>query len=292
MKKRTFTSICTFSVTLAVSLALLTGCGQKTEPAETSSQAVQTTAATSEASAEEGGVLLVSVNPEIEVQYDKAGLVTGVTARNEDALPILSSCKGLMGQPARAAVSQLVKAIGEAGYFVEEIEGEKRQITIEIESGSALPYDTFLDEVVADVRQCVNDNRWSSPVDVQGESDYGITDYVDTDYGPDNDGATDYNDTDYGANNDGVTDYNNADDDGAANYDDTDYGANNDGVTNYDDTDYGPNNDGVTDYNDGNTNYDDGGDNASDYQDDGNSQDDGGDSGYDNGESGDTDYDN
>lgn len=266
MKKRTFTSICTFSVTLAVSLALLTGCGQKTEPAETSSQAVQTTAATSEASAEEGGVLLVSVNPEIEVQYDKVGLVTGVTARNEDALPILSSCKGLMGQPARAAVSQLVKAIGEAGYFVEEIEGEKRQITIEIESGSALPYDTFLDEVVADVRQCVNDNRWSSPVDVQGESDYGITDYVDTDYGPDNDGATDYNDTDYGANNDGVT--------------------------NYDDTDYGPNNDGVTDYNDGNTNYDDGGDNASDYQDDGNSQDDGGDSGYDNGESGDTDYDN
>ena len=41
---------------------------------------------------------------------------------------------------------------------------------------------------------------------------------------------TDYNDTDYGPNNDGVTDYN-----------DTDYGPNNDGVTDYNDTDYGPN---------------------------------------------------
>ena len=77
----------------------------------------------------------------------------------------------------------------------------------------------------------------TSPVNVNGESNYGWSDYGDTDYGPDNDGVTDYNDTDYGSNNDGVTDYN-----------DTDYGPNNDGVTDYNDTDYGTNNDGVTDY--------------------------------------------
>ena len=52
---------------------------------------------------------------------------------------------------------------------------------------------------------------------------------------------TDYDDTDYGPNADGVTDYAEpAASTDATNYDDTDYGPNADGVTDYDDTDYGP----------------------------------------------------
>ena len=145
-------------------------------------------------------------------------------------------------------ILMLVTLIGEAGYFVEEVEGERRQITIEIEPGSALPSDAFLDEVVADVKSTVAEHSWQAPLDIENESDYGITDYVDTDYGPENDGVTDYGaDTDYGPNNDGVTDY------GA----DTDYGPDNDGVTDYDSdgaSNYGD--DGATNYgDDGATNY-------------------------------------
>ena len=217
----------------------------------------------------EGGVLFLSVNPEVAISYDADGLVTAVEARNDDGSKLLEGYTGYVGKPARQVVSELVTAIGEAGYFAEEIEGENRQIVIEIETGSALPDDAFLEEIITDVRSCVSSHNWSSPVDMRGESDYGMTDYVDTDYGPDNDGVTDYNDTDYGPNNDGVTNYDDTDygpnNDGVTNYDDTDYGPNNDGVTNYDDTDYGPNNDGVTNYddtdygpnNDGVTNYDD-----------------------------------
>ena len=225
-------SIIAIMMALVMSLACLTGCGQSA-------------AANNGTELASGGVLVLSVNPEIAVEYDENGLVTGVSARNDDAMDIISNCKGLIGKETREAVTALVSAIGEAGYFVEEIEGERRQITIEIEAGSKLPHDAFLDEVVSDVRDCVNKNNWNVPMDVENESDYGITDYVDTDYGPNNDGVTDYDDTDYGPDNDGVTDY-----------DDTDYGPNNDGVTDYDDTDYGPGNDGVTDYDDGQSNYD------------------------------------
>ena len=244
-------------ITAVLTMSLI-GCGQST-------------AGNSGTEAAAGGVLLLRINPEIAVEYDEKGTVTGVTARNDDALDIIAECQesGLIGRQTRDVMTDLVTAIGEAGYFVEEIEGEKRQIIIEIESGSELPHDAFLDEVVSDVRDCVNSNDWQSPVDVLGESDYGMTDYNDTDYGPNNDGVTDYDDTDYGPNNDGVTDYNDTDygpnNDGVTDYNDTDYGPNNDGVTDYNDTDYGPNNDGVTDYND--TDYGPNNDGVTDYDD-------------------------
>ena len=230
-----------------------------------------------ESTAEEAaGSLLLSVNPEIAVFYDRDGLVTDVEGRNRDGRDILEHYTGYEGKETRQVVRELVTAIGEAGYFVEDIDGEKRQITIEIETGSRIPHDDFLDEVVDDVQECVNSHSWNSPAEPAGETRHAQPRYDDTDYGPNNDGVTDYADTDYGPNNDGVTDYADTDygpnNDGVTDYDDTDYGPNNDGVTDYADTDYGPNNDGVTDYSytdydDGDTNYDDGGDDT-DYGDD------------------------
>ena len=215
MKKLISMICCVLALTLC-----LTACGQS--------------AASNEGgySLAKGGILILSVNPEIEIEYDENGTVTGVTARNDDALAIINSCAGLIGQPTREVVTDLVTAIGEAGYFVEEIEGERRQITLEIEPGSCLPSDAFLDDVIADIRDAVNEHDWSTPLVVEGESDFGISDYIDTDYGVDNDGVTDY--------------------EGESAYDAT---------TDCDDTDY---NDGQSDYNDGNSNYDDG---QSDYND-------------------------
>ena len=109
--------------------------------------------------------------------------------------------------------------MGKAGYLVEEIEGSPRKIVIEIEKGSRIDDKAFLDDIVLDVKKYVNENQFKASFDIEGESDYGIEQYVDTDYGIDNDGITDYNknkvnnkkvqddDSDYGPNNDGVTDY-------------------------------------------------------------------------------------
>ena len=259
MKKRISLICCVLVLTLC-----LTACGQSAA----SNEAVKSLA--------KGGVLVLSVNPEIAVEYDENGTVTGVTARNNDALAIINSCTGLIGQPTREVVTDLVTAIGEAGYFVEEIEGERRQITLEIELGSSLPNEAFLDDVIADIRDAVNQHDWSTPLVVEGESDFGISDYIDTDYGVGNDGFTDYDDTDYGPNNDGVTDYSDyGATDSQSDYNDsnTDYGDSVYGDSGYEtpavtnppatsgNTDY---DDGYSDYNDGNSNYDDG---QSDYND-------------------------
>ena len=220
------------ALAMLMGLSSLTGCsgGQRAESTavETSAEAAKAEAET-EASVEvasieneikaDGGILVISVNPEIAVEYDNSGIVTGITARNNEALTIINNCQGLIGSKTKDAVNKLVTAIGEAGYFVEEVSGQTRQITIEIEAGSSLPYDGFMDEVVEEVKTCVNDHKWAAPLEVRNESDYGITDYVDTDYGPNNDGVTDYGATDYGTTNYGTTDY------GATNYGTTNYGA-------------------------------------------------------------------
>ena len=260
---------------LALSLSLITGCGAKESAKEAVKEApavIEIAEDMKESTAEDAaGSLLLSVNPEIAVFYDRDGLVTDVEGRNRDGRDILEHYTGYEGKETRQVVRELVTAIGEAGYFVEDIDGEKRQITIEIETGSRIPHDDFLDEVVDDVQECVNSHSWNSPAEPAGETRHAQPRYDDTDYGPNNDGVTDYGDTDYGPNNDGVTDY--ADTDYGPNNDGvTDYGPNNDGVTDYADMDYGPNNDGVTDYSytdydDGDTNYDDGGDDT-DYGDD------------------------
>ena len=196
---------------LVLSIGTFAGCSAAAQSISTGSAKLAT-----------GGTLCLRVNPEIAVSYDENGNVTELVARNEAAKKILANISGYVGKPTQEVVSQLVTAIGNAGYFVEEIEGNTRKITIEIESGSSLPTGTFLSDVIAEVKKIVENHNWTTPIDVEGESLFGLTDYKDTDYGPSNDGVTDYDDTDYGPNNDGITDY-----------DDTDYGPNNDGCTDY-----------------------------------------------------------
>jgi hypothetical protein len=124
----------------------------------------------------------------------------------------LKGKEGLVGKETREVISKLVDAIGEAGYFVEEIEGEARQITIEITKGSKLPYDQFIEEVVAEVRKSVEDNNWKAPLGVKNDSDFGLADYNDKDYhsSDDDDDDTDEDDID---DDDNDTDEDDIDDD-------------------------------------------------------------------------------
>ena len=80
-------------------------------------------------------------------------------------------------------------------------------IGLEVEQGSSLPSSDFLRNIVHDSQSYVVSQNLRAPMEVIGTSNYGWTDYGDTDYGPENDGVTDYYDSDYGALNDGVTDY-------------------------------------------------------------------------------------
>ena len=156
--KKTLKSILAFGAAMIIGIACLSGCGS-----------ASTGENVSELSS--GGVIVLSVNPEISVSYDKDGNVTEVKGLNNDGRGIIESFADYEGRPCKQVVSELVTMIGEAGYFVEEIEGERRQITIEIEPGSGLPYETFFDDVVVEIRECVDSHNWSSPIDVRSDDD-------------------------------------------------------------------------------------------------------------------------
>ena len=154
-----------------------------------------------------GGTLILRVNPEFAIHYDADGMVVGAEARNDDAKAMGVDLASLEGQECRTAVSTLIARINEAGYLVEEVEGEGNTIDLEVEGGSSLPANDFLKNIVSDSQAYVIGQSKTATMQVTGSSNYGWTDYSDSDYGPDNDGVTDYYDSDYGPLNDGVTDY-------------------------------------------------------------------------------------
>ena len=256
-------------VTLATVLSLslfagLAGCGSS-QKAETGAEQSATVV---EAQAEEqGGVISLKVNPEIAVFYDENGAVTKIESRNDDGKKVITDYTGFEGKECRVVIGELVALINEAGYFVEETEGEAHQITLEIEEGSILPTENFLNTIVAEIQKYTSSEKINTPVAINGESTYGWTNYGDTDYGPDSDGVTDYDDTDYGTTSDGVTDYDdkpasasgtstntnsskNTGNSGSSNSGNTNYGN-----TNYGNTDYGSGSDGATNYDDGDSGY-------------------------------------
>lgn len=189
MKKRTFLSRLALTGMMIIGMGIFAGCSsQSSEPALSGNET---------AALVSGGTLVLRVNPEIAVEYDENGRVTAVRGKNEDGKDIVAGYQDYIGKECREVVGDLVSAIHKAGYFVEEAEGEGRKITIEIETGSVLPGDQFLEEIVTDIKQYVTDMNMSSPVVVEGETDYGVTIYDSTDYGVSAYDASPYDETPY-----------------------------------------------------------------------------------------------
>ena len=163
---------------LILCAGLMVGCAEKQEETAVltgSEAAVQ----------ESGGTLVLKVNPEIAVEYDENGKVTAVTGRNEDGKQIVEGYQDYIGKECHEVVEDLVGLIHEAGYFVEEVEGESRKITIEIETGSILPEEDFVDEIVAGVQTYVKNMQLDSPVVAGEQGGDGTTDFdiYEHDYG-------------------------------------------------------------------------------------------------------------
>ena len=286
-----------FGLTLVTALTLttLTACGNGGAAASSG------TASGSALQSGDGGsvgTVLLSVNPEIEMDYDEVGNVVALTGLNEDGKAVLASYTGYEGKPCATVVGELVDEINAGGYFDATIDGHEKNIVLKLERGSAYPNDQFLNELAEAVRLVVEADQIGSQTVALDSDDYDDTygdkgyinaaaaqNILSTQLGRDDiqfvEKEYDLDDGEYevefvldgveyeyevNAYTGKVTEM----DAEYQDYDDTDYGPGSDGitdygVTDYDDTDYGPNADGITDYDD--TDYGPNADGITDYDD-------------------------
>lgn len=144
MKKMNWKKSLTLTASAALALALLAGCGA--QPAE-------------QVSSENGavGTVLLSVNPEIEVEYDKNGLVLEIEGLNEDGKTVVKDVKDYQGKDCRTVVSELVRDIYADGYFEGTVDGHVKNIVLKLEEGSVYVSDEFLQDVVDGIREAVQE---------------------------------------------------------------------------------------------------------------------------------------
>ena len=293
MKKNSTPKLFGLALTAALALTTLTACGSPAG-ADTSQGAADNTEPVMQADAGGSvGTVLLSVNPEIEIDYDKAGNVVALTGLNADGQAVLASYTGYEGKACTAVVSELVDEINAGGYFDATIDGHEKNIVLKMERGSAYPSDQFLNDLAEAVRLVVEADQIGSQTvtldsddydDAYGDKGYinaaaaqnilstqlGRNDiqFVEKEYDLD-DGeyevefVLDGVEYEYEVN--AVTGKVAEMDVDYQDYDDTDYGPDSDGITDYDDTDYGPNADGITDYDD--TDYGPNADGVTDYDD-------------------------
>lgn len=183
MKNNIRTKLLGLALTTTMALSVLTACGSSAETASLPSLSALPSAAASsqEESNASVGTVLLSVNPEIEMDYDGHGNVTALTGRNQDAQALLSDYTGYEGRPCTEVIGELVQEISARGYFDTTVGGKERNVILKLEQGSAYPTDQFLEELAGAVRQVVAaEQNGSQPVlldqddydDVYGDKGY------------------------------------------------------------------------------------------------------------------------
>lgn len=144
---------------------LLVGCSG--DSANDSQAALSATDGTALA---DSGTLYLKVNPEIAIDYDENGKVTKIVGVNDDGSGIVDMYPDFIGKDSGLVVKDLIALIGEAGFFVEEIEGNAKKIVIELEAGSAMPGDNFLEVMASSAQSAVEEYKLNSNVEVDGET--------------------------------------------------------------------------------------------------------------------------
>lgn len=156
------------SLALAVvmAVALFSGCGAAPSTLEN--------APVPEAPAVAGRIV-VSVNPEVAVDYDAKGTVVNVEGLNEDGVYVATQYgDGYEGKETRVVVSEIVDLIYVDGYFETTVDGHDKNIIVKVDQGSELPSDDFVDVIAGDVRVVVSGHNSGSTAVTVGLGDYSF----------------------------------------------------------------------------------------------------------------------
>ena len=175
MKKNINCKSLVLALTAALALTALTACGNAAGTAGMPNDAGSSLAVMQEDDGGAVGTVLLSVNPEIEMDYDREGNVVALTALNDDGRSILESYTGYEGRACTAVIGELVDKINAGGYFDATIDGHEKNIVLKLERGSAYPNDQFLNELADAVRLVVEDDQIGSRTVTLDGDDYDDT---------------------------------------------------------------------------------------------------------------------
>ena len=75
---------------------------------------------------------MLSVNPEIQIDYNKEGKVIALAGQNEEGKGIVEAYPDYIGKNCDVVLRDLVEKINEAGYFVEDIDGNEKNIVFAV----------------------------------------------------------------------------------------------------------------------------------------------------------------
>lgn len=126
MKKNFTPKLVGLALTAALTLTALTACGNKTGTTAVPDSAGSTPDVIQAAANDSVGTVLLSVNPEIEIDYDELGNVVALNALNDDGRAVLAAYSGYEGKACTAVVSELVDEINAGGYFDATIDGNEK----------------------------------------------------------------------------------------------------------------------------------------------------------------------
>ena len=171
MKKNIHSKLFGLTLTAALALTTLGACGSSVETAALPQPPSQTASLQEENSGSIGTVLL-SVNPEIEMDYDDGGNVVALNALNDDGRAVLANYTGYEGEPCTTVVGELVDQIHAGGYFDATVGGHEKNIVLKLERGSAYPNDQFLNELAEAVRLVVEADQIGSRAVTLDQDDY------------------------------------------------------------------------------------------------------------------------
>ena len=154
MRRKFFAAVSSLAVTSAV---LLAGCGATVQEGT---------------ALKETGTLTLSVNPEIQIEYNREGKVTALTGRNDDGKGVVEAYPDYIGKSCDDVLKDLIIEIHEAGFFVDDIDGNKKNIVLQLEPGSVLPNDDFLEDMSASTQEAVKGLSLSSGIVTIDDDDY------------------------------------------------------------------------------------------------------------------------
>ena len=103
------------------------------------------------------GTLLISVNPEIKMDYNYKGRVLKLSGMNESGRAVVRDMKNYQYDPCDEVMEDLIREIYEDGYFDTQKNHPAKNLLIKLEAGSKTPDSEFLEDVADSARYTLKD---------------------------------------------------------------------------------------------------------------------------------------